>query len=152
MPNRTITREGKALRDLLIELGFVFFRAQAITNRLSASQGLTAGKMSMLRSLEDGGPQTVPEIARARPVARQPVQRMANELVAARLAHWGPNPKHARSKLLGLTEKGRKTLNHAKYEEVKIASEMIGDAISEKSIITATRVLHRVREQMSLTE
>ncbi len=151
MPRKPVTPEGEAARELLIELAFTFFRVQAVTNRLSASGGLTAGKVSMLRSLAVEGPQTVPEIARARPVARQPVQRMANELQVARLVRWHPNPKHARSRLLELTAKGRKALEKMEHEQALLASEVVGDALSERSILDATRVLRRLRGRMPLT-
>jgi DNA-binding MarR family transcriptional regulator len=148
---RQVTAEGEAVRELLIELSVTFFRVQALTNRLAAAGGLTASQISMLRSIAAEGPQTVPEIARARPVARQPVQRMANELKTAGLLHWRPNPRHARSQLLELTPRGRKVREEMERHQAVWASKLVGDDLGERSIRRATRVLRRLRGRMPLT-
>ena|SRR5215471_8267718 len=61
--------------DLLIrEILFSFFRLNATGERLFAGIGQTPGKVSLMRSLLEQGPQSVAQIARVRPVARQAVQ------------------------------------------------------------------------------
>jgi DNA-binding MarR family transcriptional regulator len=54
---------------------------------------------------------TVPAIARRLGVTRQNVQRIANDLVADRLATFDPNPDHRRSPLLRLTPRGGEILD-----------------------------------------
>jgi DNA-binding MarR family transcriptional regulator len=54
---------------------------------------------------------TVPAIARRLGVTRQNVQRIANDLVADRLASFDANPDHRRSPLLRLTPHGREVLD-----------------------------------------
>jgi DNA-binding MarR family transcriptional regulator len=54
---------------------------------------------------------TVPAIARRLGVTRQNVQRIANDLVADRLATLDANPDHRRSRLLQLTPRGRQVLD-----------------------------------------
>ncbi len=48
----------------------------------------------------------MPQIARARPVARQHIQKLANELAAQGLVEFIDNPAHKCSKLLCLTPEG----------------------------------------------
>jgi DNA-binding MarR family transcriptional regulator len=57
------------------------------------------------------GALTVPTIARRLGVTRQNVQRIANDLVADRLASLDANPDHRRSPLLRLTPHGREILD-----------------------------------------
>ena len=53
--------------DLLIrEILFSFFRLNATGERLFAGIGQTPGKVSLMRSLMEQGPQSVAQIARAR--------------------------------------------------------------------------------------
>jgi hypothetical protein len=41
---------------------------------------MTAGKRGVLKGLDRLGPQTVPQMARARPVSRQHIQTLVNRL------------------------------------------------------------------------
>lgn len=54
--------------------------------------GQTPGRVSLMRSLKEEGPQSVAQLARSRSVARQGVQRMGDELTAAGLIAYVPNP------------------------------------------------------------
>src|SRR5579872_2061544 len=95
--------------DLLIrEILFSFFRLNATGERLFAGIGQTPGKVSLMRTLMEQGPQSVAQIARSRPVARQAVQRMADELAEQGLLEFVENPTHRRAKLARLTAKGKK--------------------------------------------
>src|SRR5262245_10144351 len=97
--------------DLLIrEILFSFFRLNATGERLFTAVGQTPGKVSLMRSLMEQGPQSVAQIARARPVARQAVQRMADELAAQGLIEFVENPTHRRAKLARLTVAGKKIM------------------------------------------
>src|SRR5205814_2967976 len=96
--------------DLLIrEILFAYFRLSATGERMFAPSGLTPGKVSLMRSLKEEGAQSVAQIARARPVARQGVQRMADELTAVGLIEFVENPSHRRAKLARLTARGTRT-------------------------------------------
>jgi DNA-binding MarR family transcriptional regulator len=105
--------------DLLIrEILFSFFHLNALGERLFAGIGQTPGKVSLMRSLMEQGPQSVAQIARARPVARQAVQRMADELAEQVLIEFVENPTHRRAKLARLTMKGRKLMDKAMAAEL----------------------------------
>src|SRR5215472_11921929 len=106
--------------DLFIrEILFCYFRLNATGERLFASIGQTPGKVSLMRSLMEQGPQSVSQIARARPVARQGVQRMADELAEQALVEFVENPTHRRAKLARLTAKGKKLMDETMAAELK---------------------------------
>jgi DNA-binding MarR family transcriptional regulator len=134
--------------DLLIrEILFTYFRLNAIGERLFESIGQTPGKVSLMRSLVEQGPQSVVQIARARPVARQAVQRMADELAEQELIEFVENPTHRRAKLAQLTVKGRKIVEQAMAAELRWARQLacsFGDA----EIAIALDVIQRVRRTL----
>ena len=94
---------------LAMEITATFFRLRAAGKRIGAVTPSGGGILGMLRSLTLEGPQTVPQIARSRPVARQHIQRLANEAEAEGLIEFVDNPAHRRSKLMRITPKGETT-------------------------------------------
>src|SRR4026207_1942234 len=70
--------------------------------------GVTAAHRGVMESLFRGGPQTVPAMARARPVSRQHIQILVNRLVDLGLVAAVANPAHMRSPLFELTPAGSK--------------------------------------------
>jgi DNA-binding MarR family transcriptional regulator len=130
--------------DLLIrEILFSFFRLNATGERLFASIGQTPGKVSLMRSLMEQGPQSVSQIARARPVARQAVQRMADELAEQALVEFVENPTHRRAKLARLTAKGKKLMDEAMGAELQWAGRMARN-FSEREVEIAREVIRRL--------
>jgi len=57
---------------------------------------LSAARRGVLRSLARLGPQTVPQMAGARPVSRQHIQTIVNALAADGLVETIDNPAHKR--------------------------------------------------------
>src|SRR5258708_9707606 len=102
--------DAALMSDLIRELVFTYFRLRAAGDELAIRYGQSTGKWGMMRSLREGGPQSVSQIARSRPVARQGVQRMANELARDCLIEFVVKPTHRRAKLMKLTRKGEKIL------------------------------------------
>ncbi|MBR0681526.1 winged helix-turn-helix transcriptional regulator [Roseomonas eburnea] len=80
----------------------------ATGDALVAPLGLTSARWQILGAVaEAGGALTVAGIARAMGLARQSVQRVANDLAAAGLVAFAANPGHRRAPLLHLTDAGR---------------------------------------------
>jgi len=86
---------------------------------------------------------TVPHIARLRPVARQRIQRLADEAAAAGLVEFVANPGHKRSKLVRLTAKGERRY---RAMSAKIDRQLAGLAATFRpsDVATARRVLVRL--------
>ncbi|MBN6041980.1 MarR family winged helix-turn-helix transcriptional regulator [Amycolatopsis sp. 195334CR] len=76
---------------------------------IAREAGQTAARWHVLSVLSDG-PRTVPNAARRLGLTPQSVQRVVGDLLAAGQAEAVPNPDHARSPLIALTDEGRDTL------------------------------------------
>ena len=111
------TREAAFLR-LGGAVRHLFHQLRAVAEAASpADEGFTASHRGVLESLAGQGPQTVPALARARPVARQHIQVLVNDLVALGLAETRPNPAHKRSPLVDLTAAGRRRFDAIRRAE-----------------------------------
>lgn len=98
---------GDAMLSLCLEVFNASFKLRAASKKTGAVTAWGAGAWGLLRSLVNEGPMTVPDIARSRPVARQHIQKLVNELAADGLVELIDNPAHKRSRLVRITRKGR---------------------------------------------
>ncbi|MBW2393060.1 MAG: MarR family transcriptional regulator [Deltaproteobacteria bacterium] len=147
MSRRGPSPAGDALHALLYEVAFTHFRVQAVFAQRGAG-ALTPGQVSMLRSLALEGPQTVPAIASARPVARQPVQRMAVDLCERGLTTFETNPNHRRSRLLTLTTEGRRIYARIERAQRAWASRLVDGELGERRLRDAARLLRKISERV----
>ena len=90
--------------------------------------GQTVARWHVL-SVLSAGPCTVPATARRLGLTRQGVQRVADDLLAARLLTASPNPDHARSPLLTLTNRG----------------QLVLEQLTQRSDAARGRLLHQAR-------
>ena len=93
--------------------------------------GQTVARWHVL-SVVSAGPCTVPAIARRLGLTRQGVQRVADDLLAARFLKAAPNPDHARSPLLSLTNRGQLVL-----EQLTQRSDAARGQVLQQAHITA---------------
>lgn len=142
-----MTEKTDGLLELLLQVSRVFFRMRALGQGTGAVSESGAGSWGLMHSLAADGPQTVPQIARARPVSRQHIQLLVNELVDAGLVELIDNPQHKRSRLVSLTAKGRADLQAttARLHEVL---DQLGIAASASDISTSNAVLGEIAQAM----
>lgn len=100
------TGTGRALGELAWTILDVYFHMCVPADYLTKLYRQSPPRYGMMRDLAVGGPTTVAQMARARALARQGVQRLADELTRDGLTEYLDNPAHRRSKLLRLTAKG----------------------------------------------
>jgi DNA-binding MarR family transcriptional regulator len=136
-PKSGRTPEGQALLDVVVETTHTFFRLRATGAKFGATTPTGGSTLGLLRSLKSRGPLTVPEIARMRPVARQHIQKLANQMAADGLVEFIDNPAHKRSKLLRLTSKGERAHDELLGHMVDLAESLAGDMDPEALRITA---------------
>jgi len=99
----------------------LFHQLRALAERASPGEdGLGASHRGVLESLFLGGAQTVPALARARPVARQHIQVLVNELAERGLVAARSNPAHKRSLLIELTPAGKR-----RFEAIRAAERTL---------------------------
>ena len=147
------TPGGLAMYDIVVATLSSFFRLRALGERTGAVSETGAGIWGLFRSLELGGPQTVPQLARARPVSRQHIQTMVNQLAENGLVELIDNPAHRRSKLVRLTDAGRARFSELDAKIKALAAELAIE-IDEDDLATAARVMVAlsVRLEKMLTE
>ncbi len=77
--------------------------------RLTRSVGLTSARWQVLSAVaRSSEPKPVAWVARDMGLARQSVQRVVNDLEAAGLLSFQPNPRHIRATLLAITDEGHR--------------------------------------------
>jgi DNA-binding MarR family transcriptional regulator len=134
--------------DLSVAVIEFYFRIEAIT-QATAGFATAGGEWGILRMLVKDGPQTVPEMARSRPVSRQHCQTIANALEAQGLVEFVDNPKHRKSKLVRATKKGRARFQSMR-KQFLAAAEVYAPFFTAAEITTATDVCRRAREMIEV--
>ena len=99
-------QDAQIVLQLLLGSIRTHHKLTAIGRNTGAVSG-SGGEWGVLHSLVEGGPQTVPELARSRPVARQHIQMLANALRKRGFIRFVTNPLHKRSRLATITAEGR---------------------------------------------
>jgi DNA-binding MarR family transcriptional regulator len=137
--------EAEDVLTLIIEIVQNFHRLRALGRASGVVSEWGGGTWGFLRTLALAGPQTVPDIARARPVARQRIQRLADEAAASGLVEFIDNPRHRRSKLVQLTAKGE--AEYARMSAVILARcARLAKNLDAAEVKRAAATLSRLRE------
>ncbi len=135
--------KGEAISELMLEVAQFFFRIRSVGQKTGLITSWGGGAFGFMRSLALIGPLTVPQIAEMRPTSRQRMQRLADELAAEGLVEFIDNPKHRRSKLVGLTRKGIARYRELNFRFLTIASTM-GIGLSEGDIRRTTEIVRQL--------
>lgn len=109
--------QAKALYPLILAVRQLFHKLAAAADALHHDSGITAGMRAVLESLVSQGPQTVPQMAKARPVSRQHIQGLVNALAAEGLVETQENPAHRRSHLIAASAAGLAAFKSIKERE-----------------------------------
>jgi len=132
---------------LIAEVSAFATELKQATRSALAGQELLPGEASVLQILEELGPKTVPQIAKARSTSRQNIQVLVNRLIAEGCLEANRNPAHKLSALIVLTVRGKELLATATKHEARIVDTLAAMASAEKvSAVAATEVLRRLRE------
>ena len=121
MVARELVTQELAFLHLASSVRRLFHQLRALAERAYPGEdGLGAPHRGVLESLFLGGAQTVPALARARPVARQHIQVLVNELAERGLVVARANPAHKRSLLIELTPAGKR-----RFEAIRAAERAL---------------------------
>ena len=142
----TADPKGEAVADLVLEAAQFFFRMRAVGRRMGLFTRWGGGAFGFMRSLALIGPLTVAQIAAMRPVSRQRMQRLANELAKERLVEFVDNPRHRRSKLVRLTTKGEARFRQLNARFLAVSATM-GAGLNATDIRKAAEILQRLGEE-----
>src|SRR5215469_12617722 len=138
------TDKTRTLRELLNQIAYTYFPLRAVGDATTARFGQTTAEWGLLRTLEARGPMTVAALARSRPVARQWIQRLADQLEQQRLIEFVDNPEHKRAKLMRITPAGTKLLRRIGAAFDAMADEMKKD-FDHGAMQTTFATLHKLR-------
>ncbi|WP_332758484.1 MarR family winged helix-turn-helix transcriptional regulator [Streptomyces sp. MT206] len=134
--------------ELALLVADVFEAAGALRRAgeaLAGAEGQTQARWQLMSVVsEESLP--VARAARRLGVARQGVQRIANELVRDGLAEFRDNPDHRTSSLLALTPSGRRALE-AITARAEAAHRVMGEGIAQADLATLRALLRRLTEQ-----
>ena len=128
------------LEALLVEVN-------GLANRLKSTDPhatLPSASRAALQVLQRHGPQTVPQIARARFSSRQNIQILINRLQEEGLVEFVTNPDHKRSALVRLTPRGSAVIAEAGKEAAELTTRIL-PSFSQSELSSATDVLSRLR-------
>lgn len=115
-------------------------------NRLAAPYGLTAARWQVMGCISvEALP--VAEIARQLSLTRQGIQRIADDLVAARLAEYSPNPRHARAQLLGLTLTGRNALDGVMSRQAEWVNTLV-EGMTPHDLNTTRETIQKLMQRL----
>jgi DNA-binding MarR family transcriptional regulator len=136
-PNTPALQEP--LEALLVEVN-------GLANRLKSDPRATlpSASRAALQLLQRYGPQTVPQIARARFSSRQNIQILINRLQQEGLVEFLTNPDHKRSALVRLTPRGQAIIAEAGKEAAELTTRIL-PSFSQSELSSATNVLSRLR-------
>ena len=143
MASRKRYAAGEQLHDLFHEVFALHDALSEVMDEVHERAGLRTAQCRIADAFERLGPAPVPEVDASLGVSRQFVQTVCNELEAMGLVQFNDSPRHKRSKLVSLTEKGRRTIDRAGKAEAAIIERALPDVDAAK-VTDATALLHRI--------
>ncbi len=141
------TAAGAAFTELVVAVFRLNGVLTAAGEELTAPVGQTTARWRVLAAVDDA-PLTVAQIARRWGLARQSVQRVADELDDDRMVDYRDNPDHRRAKLVVLTTRGRVALRKIQGAQ-RAWADALGSTIGENDLRTANEALTRVMDAVS---
>jgi len=133
-------RQLDAFYPLTLAVRRLFHKLGHGVAALHQDSDVSVGMRAVLESVIDGGPQTVPQMARVRPVTRQHIQGLVNALLDGGYVAYVDNPAHKRSKLVSPTERGLRVFKQLRARETEAFGRARSEATPEE-LEAATRVL-----------
>jgi DNA-binding MarR family transcriptional regulator len=139
-----ITPHAPVLQERLDAL---LVEVNGLANRLKSTDPtatLPSASRAALQLLQRHGPQTVPQIARARFSSRQNIQILINRLQQEGLVEFVTNPDHKRSALVRLTNHGQAAIAEAGKVLAELNTKIL-PSFSQSELSSATEVLSKLR-------
>ena len=139
IPSRT------AIEGLIEETVNLFHRFKVAAEQVDGGGDMAAGKRGILKCLQGHGPQTVPQMARARPVSRQHIQSLVDPLAKEGYVEFVANPHHKRSSLVRLTGKGKILIAEIARREESVY-RLLEQEFPDDTLLRTAATLQNVRQ------
>jgi DNA-binding MarR family transcriptional regulator len=137
----------ETLDTFTFEVALLFFRMRHAATEYLGQGNHSSGRRSLIKSLGAQGAQTVPQMANARTVSRQHIQRIVDELRREGLVERIPNPAHRRSQLIALSQKGEALLAAMDEREAELMT-FLARGLRLEQVRDATEVVRHVRARL----
>ena len=119
-------------------------RLRWVAEQIHGDEGRRSARRGILRGLARYGPQTVPQLARARSVSRQNIQPVVSALVAEGLVARTKNPAHSRSPLVAISQRGADLVRRMDRNDARVLAA-VGIGLDPHELAAAVRTLRAVR-------
>lgn len=126
----------------------LFHLLGSVGTALHADTGVTAAMRAVMETIHEQGASTVAHMARMRPVSRQHIQRIVDELLARGLVCPIDNPFHKRSPLIGLTAAGA-SLFRAMLEREAVLVDQLAHGLDRDDLLATQRILEQFTTRLS---
>lgn len=147
-PDESVASEhASAVMATMEESVSLFFRLRAVMEDIHGHSEISGSMRGVMRELNRFGPLTVPKMARGRPVSRQHIQAIVNDLQRAGLVTLVENPRHKRSRLVALTPDGQAAMAEIAEREHTVLNQM-NIPVSIDELRQASDVIRQVREML----
>lgn len=140
--NQPRTSAGEALSRLIVLAFRLDGALTAVGDALARPAGQTSARWRVLAAVESA-PMSVAEIARAWSLARQSVQRVADELERDGLIRYDEHPGDRRTKLVTLLPAGAAALRTIQKAQRVWANEL-GSQVDADDLVRAGEILERI--------
>lgn len=138
-----------AATELILEIFRLNGALISAGDALVADLGLTSARWQVLGAITlQAAPAPVVRLAESMGLARQSVQRVADDLAAEGLVAYAKNPNHRRAKLVTMTRKGHALYAAASRRQTPWAEQLTA-GVSSKELRTTVSTLARLRQQLS---
>jgi DNA-binding MarR family transcriptional regulator len=144
------TKAGSAFTELLLETFRFNGRLLTAGDRLTRPFELSSARWQVLGAIAEK-PLSVAQIARNMGVARQSVQRLADNLEKEGFVEYAPNPDHGRAKLVRLNDEGHRVMKVLTQSQIRWANEIASRA-SSGEIASALSLMRKLRLRLEADE
>jgi DNA-binding MarR family transcriptional regulator len=148
-PRRLRKRKGADLRAVIDECIVLADRLVWLAEHIHGDEGRGAVRRGILRGVVRFGPQTVPEMARARSVTRQNVQPVVDALVRQGLLERAPNPSHRRSPRYAPTDAARAMVARMDVNDARVLAA-VGRGVPVADLALTASTLRALRERFEV--
>jgi DNA-binding MarR family transcriptional regulator len=145
-PDRFEETPVETAERIAVAVAGVHFALVALMERIHGQEA-SSGRRAILLNLRNLGPITVPRLAAMRPVSRQYVQRLVDQLERDGLVEKQANAAHRRSPTIALTALGAEHLADMLARERPIV-ECLATALPPDEAAALIASLGRVREHV----
>jgi DNA-binding MarR family transcriptional regulator len=120
-----------------------------LAEHIHGDEGRGAVRRGILRGVVRFGPQTVPEMAKARTVTRQNVQPVVDALVAEGLLTRLANPAHRRSPRYAPTDAARALVAQMDRNDARVLAA-VGRGLRPSDVALTAAILRALRERFEI--